>query len=284
MEQLEQYRQKLFAIAYKMTRSVAEAEDIVQDVFLAAARQPPTTIKVMESYLAKAVMNRSLSLLNKKRQMIYPGIDLPEPLFQERFPDIQEQDISYALLLLLQKLNPIERAVFLLRETFDYGYDEISEMLELREDNCRQIMHRVKDKIASDQSRYHPSAEESAALVRTFIQTCATGDMMQLASYLKENITIYSDGGGKVTAARQPIYGRNHCLAFLSHLYDKTGDKLSFKMATINGASGIAFYDKLTGAADTIMLFDWDQGQIAALYFVRNTDKLGYCPPLLPPA
>jgi RNA polymerase sigma-70 factor (ECF subfamily) len=282
MEQLEQYRPRLFAIAYKMTKSVAEAEDIVQDVFLATGRLPLANINNLEGYLAKAVMNRSLSLLEKKQHVFYPGTDLPEPLFQERFPYIQEPDISYALLLLLQKLNPVERAVFLLRETFDYGYNEISAMLELKEDNCRQMMHRIKEKLASDQSRYRPSAEESAALVRTFIQTCTTGDMTQLASYLKENITIYSDGGGKVTAARQPIYGRANCLAFLSHLYDKTAGKLSFSLTTINGAAGIAFYNKLTGAADTIMLFDWDQGQLAALYFVRNTDKLGYCPPLIP--
>ncbi len=146
IELFEKYKRILFVVAYKMTKSLADAEDIVQDVFISFSKQTLNDIQNLENYLVKSVMNRSLSLLEKQKQITYPGINLPEPLFYERSHYIHEQDISYALLLLLQTLNPTERAIFILRETLAFDYTEIASILSIREADCRQQLHRAKEK------------------------------------------------------------------------------------------------------------------------------------------
>lgn len=273
MEPFENYRPKLFAVAYKMTKSVADAEDVVQDIFLRYASGAGGDIRNPEAYWVKAVMNRCLDLLEKKKHVIYPGIDLPEPLFAQRFDDAGGYDVSYALLVLLQKLNPVERAVFILRETLDYGYDEIAGILDLTEANCRQLLHRAKEKMSTGKVRNLPTAEERAALVKAFISG-TEGDVDQLLAYLKEDIGIYSDGGGKVSAARNPIFGREACAAFLTGIYKKFGDAFSMESAPLNGETGVLLRQKETGAVDTAMLMDLEDGKVISIYIVRNPDKL----------
>lgn len=276
--QFAQYKPILFAVAYKMTKSVADTEDVLQDVFISMAGQTATDIRNPESYWVKAVMNRCLNLLKKQQHFIYPGIDLPEPLFHEPAHPVLRQDVSYALVILLQKLNPAERAVFILRETLDYDYDEIANILSLEEDNCRQLLHRAKKKIVTGKTRQAPSPETSRQFIDTFLQTCASGDVQQLMNYLKEDITVYSDGGGKVSAARQPIYGRDNCIAFLTGLYKKSGGQLSYNIVPINGENGMVLYDELTGQAMTVIVFDITADIISNIYFIRNPDKIRHYP------
>jgi len=220
MESFETLRPHLFAVAYKMTKSVADAEDIVQDLFLRFASQEDGAIRDPEAYWVKAAMNRCLDLLEKKSRVTYIGPDLPEPLYRERFDEVRQHDVSYALLLLLQKLNPVERAVFILRETLDYGYDEIAGILGLQVANSRQLFHRAKEKITSDQVRHTPSQHERNQLVDAFISGIG-GEVESLLSYLKDDIVIYSDGGGKVSAAVKPIIGLMAGKAFLQGLLQK---------------------------------------------------------------
>ena len=273
MDVFETHRPKLFAVAYKMTKSVADAEDIVQDLFLRYAEHPPEGIRNTEAYWVKAVMNRSLDRLEKKKREVYTGIDLPEPLFAKQFEPVRDYDVSYALLLLLQTLNPQERAVFLLHETLDYTYPEIAEALDLREDHCRQLLHRAKEKVAAGKPRNRPSPEERAALLDAFVKGVGS-DMRLLVDYLKEDIVIYSDGGGKVAAALKPIEGREKCLLFMQGLYLKFGHTFYMEPAVVNGEIGIVLRQNGTGAVDTVMLPDFDGGEIANFYFIRNPDKL----------
>lgn len=272
MTSFETLRPALFAVAYKMTKSVADAEDILQDIFIRFS-QNETDVQHPKAYWVKTVMNRCLDLLEKKKRIVYPGIDLPEPLFYQQYEALQRYDVSYALLLLLQKLNPVERAVFILRETLNYGYDEIAQTLDLNEANCRQLFHRSKEKMAEPKVRNIPTEEERLSLVDAFMSG-ATGNVQQLVDYLKEDIVIYSDGGGKVSAARQPIMGRAYCLAFLQGLYAKFGSTFSVEKTWVNGEVSILFRRKEDGAADTIMWADMDGHGISALYFIRNPDKL----------
>jgi RNA polymerase sigma-70 factor (ECF subfamily) len=140
-------RPRLFALAYKMTKSVVDAEDIIQETFLAIGSLKPGTIKTPEAYLVRVVTNRCLSVLDQRKATYYPGPDLPEPLEDGFVPEATGQDLSYGLLLLLKRLKPAERAVFLLRESFDFEYDLIAEIVETSPDNCRQMLHRAKDKL-----------------------------------------------------------------------------------------------------------------------------------------
>lgn len=274
MKQFEEYRNKLFTVAYKMTKRVADAEDIVHDTFIAVANRQADAIHDVEGYLVRSVMNRCLTFLEKKKHIIYPGIDLPEPLFVEKFQQVQPQDISYALMVMLHTLNPLERAVFLLKETLDYGYTEVADVLSIKEDNSRQLFHRAKEKIASGKVRHTPTKEEAERIIQAFLLMCANGDTALLMSFLKEDVSIYSDGGGKVPAARNPIFGRDNCIAFLLGIYNKTGDVLTYTLTHINGEPGIVFYNKLSGGVDTAVALAFEDHAITAFYFIRNPDKL----------
>ncbi|NLR62708.1 sigma-70 family RNA polymerase sigma factor [Chitinophaga varians] len=273
MTAFDQYKPTLFAVAYKMTKNAMDAEDILQDVFLAYSRQDATTIANPENYLVKAVMHRCLSLLEARKKTVYPGIDLPSPLFQERFSYIHDRDISFALLILLQTLNPLERAVFILRETLSYDYGEIAAILTLEQDHCRQLFHRAKERIAAGRRRYAPADEQRTALFHAFLEACSSGDTARLMTYLKEDITIYSDGGGKATAAQVPLIGRATAAAFLLGIYAKQNEKLAYSMTTINGEPGLICYDA-AGAVDTVILVSVDEEGVQTVYFVRNPDKL----------
>ncbi|NML38510.1 sigma-70 family RNA polymerase sigma factor [Chitinophaga sp. G-6-1-13] len=273
MTAFEQYKPTLFAVAYKMTKNAMDAEDILHDVFLAYSRQDAAVIVHPENYLVKAVMHRCLSLLEARKKTVYPGIDLPSPLFQERFSYIHDRDISFALLILLQTLNPLERAVFILRETLSYSYEEIAAVLTLEQDHCRQLFHRAKERIAAGKMRYSPADEQRTALFQAFLEACSGGDTARLMTYLKDDITIYSDGGGKATAAQVPLVGRATAAAFLLGIYAKQGSKLTFAVTAINGGPGVICYDA-NGAVDTVMLVSMDEEGVHAVYFVRNPDKL----------
>lgn len=272
MDAFETYRPKLFAVAYKMTKSVADAEDIVQDLFLRYS-QAPEGVHNPEAYWVKACMNRCLDLLEKKSRLAYVGSDLPEPLHPTRFDALRQHDVSYALLLLLQKLNPVERAVFLLRETLDYGYPEIADMLDLGEANCRQLLHRAKEKISTGTIRRVPTPEERRSLVDAFVSGAA-GNVDELLAYLKEDIVIYADGGGKVAAATKPIVGAAHVAAYLHGLQQKFGHAVDWEVSSVNGEAAVLFRRKDDGVVDTVLLLDVTDEGIGAMYVIRNPDKL----------
>jgi RNA polymerase sigma-70 factor (ECF subfamily) len=241
LELFEKHKPTLFVVAYKMTKNVMDAEDILHDIFISFSKQPIQGIQNVESYLVKSVMNRCLTFIEKQKNIQYTGIDLPSPLFNDRFTYVHDQDISYALLLLLHKLNPIERAIFILRETLDYQHDEIAEILAINEENCRQLLHRAKEKMSSNKTRFIPSKEHSEALINAFLYTCASGDVEQLMILMKADIILYSDGGGKVTAALNPIVGNQKCIYFLTKLYTKIKAEIKVEMTSINGENGILF-------------------------------------------
>lgn len=275
IQQFNEYRPRLFAIAYKMTKSIADAEDVLQDTYVSMSRQANALVQNPEAYWVKSVINRCLLLLERKDKLSYPGINLPEPLFEEAYPEMHSQDVGYALLVLLQKLNPVERAVFLLKETFDYSYKEIAEWLVLEEAHCRQLLHRAREKMASPALRFRPEKETQKTLIYTFMEVCANGKVDQLMHFLKEDITIFSDGGGKAFAALHPIPGREKCIQFLMGLVQKRGEQLIAEPMIVNNETGILFFDKSNGnALDTVMLFSFEGSVITDIYFIRNPDKL----------
>ncbi|UUZ80331.1 sigma-70 family RNA polymerase sigma factor [Paenibacillus sp. P26] len=224
MEELyDQYRAPLFTLAYQLTGSAADAEDAVQDVFFKACYVHPERLAEPKAYLCKMVTNHCLNLqksARKKREM-YVGPWLPEPI---RTPEadtlettvVRRDLLSYAMLVLLERLTPSERVVFVLREALGFDYPEIAELLGKQEANCRKLMSRARSKMGI--SEEEPVAAEAVELewVSRFLTSLEQGNVDHVLSLLTEDVMLFSDGGGKVTAATRPIQTRVQVARFLA--------------------------------------------------------------------
>lgn len=205
------YRPLLFAIAYRMLGSVMEAEDVVQEAFLRWQPASEHEIGSTKAYLTTITTHLCLDHLKRayvKREE-YPGPWLPEPVMIHT-PEMlagDEDSLSFAFLILLERLSPVERAAFLLREVFDYGYDELADILAISKVNCRQIVHRARKLIKSERQRSPVKAAEQEKILRRFLEACRNGDLDQLLDLLKEDVAAWTDGGGKVRALPNIIQG-----------------------------------------------------------------------------
>ncbi|WP_036714247.1 RNA polymerase sigma-70 factor [Paenibacillus ehimensis] len=278
-----EYKPLLFSIAYRMLGSVSEAEDIIHDLFLAVSRTDPGTIQNAKAYLCKSVTRRCIDQLKsaRARREVYVGQWLPEPLQTPDKEDPLQQatrndDISFAFLLLLEQLNPVERAIFVLREAFDYDYKEIADMLDKSEAACRKTYSRLKQKLnVAEALPPQPSLPESQSLVRSFLRAVSTGDVLQFIHLLTEDAVLHSDGGGKVRAALRPILGADRIAAFLVGIASKGTVLTRSVPVSFNGGAGLL----VDGSRSRIaLLFEFEGTRIRAMYFVNNPDKLSYLP------
>jgi len=300
-------RPYLFSIAYRMLGSATDAEDAIQDVFVSLQRierDEAEEIRNEKAYLAKLIVNRCLNHLKSagRRKEDYVGEWLPIPIVDRSEPlpeDAAErkEDISYALLVLLERLNPLERAAFVLRETMDCDYSEIAMLLDQSETNCRQLVSRAKRKLETDRkgegSSGLPAAWASRSehpkeleLVRRFVSAFSRGQIEELASLLTEDAILLMDGGGRVHAAINPIYGRERSLALLKAMYSNSLAGARFEhVETKEAGPSIAAWreDRLIA----LLMFDWgpdrDSGEsLRRLFTIYNPDKLkllGLAPP-----
>lgn len=278
-----EYKPLLFSIAYRMLGSVSEAEDIIHDLFLAVSRTDPGTIQNAKAYLCKSVTRRCIDQLKsaRARREVYVGQWLPEPLQTPDKEDPLQQatrndDISFAFLLLLEQLNPVERAIFVLREAFDYDYKEIADMLDKSEAACRKTYSRLKQKLnVAEAPPPQPSLSESQSLVRSFLRAVSTGDVLQFIHLLTEDAVLHSDGGGKVRAALRPILGADRIAAFLVGIASKGTVLTRSVPVSFNGGAGLL----VDGSRSRIaLLFEFEGTRIRAMYFVNNPDKLSHLP------
>jgi RNA polymerase sigma-70 factor (ECF subfamily) len=212
LETFNQYRPLLFSIAYRMLGSVMDAEDMVQETYLRWEQAYGNEIQSPKAYLSAIITRLCIDQLRSARAQreVYPGPWLPEPLITGEpagTADIAalNESLSMAFLILLEKLPPVERAVFLLREVFDYPYGDIAAIVNKSEANCRQMVSRSKAYIAAGRPRFEVSPAEQQQLTSQFIEACTAGDLDNLVNILAEDIILWSDGGGKGAAARQPI-------------------------------------------------------------------------------
>lgn len=278
------YKPLLFSIAYRMLGMVSDAEDIVQDVFLTVQKVDPHQVTNMKAYLCKMTTNRCIDLLKStaKQREVYPGPWLPEPLFTENLTDpyeqlLQDDTISYAMLKLLHVLNPVERAVFILREAFSFEYADIANILDKSEANCRKLMSRAKQKLSPDRSYTKLHTQQSAKLVEQFIAAARSGNIEDLISVLAQDVILYTDGGGKVKAALKPIYGHERVIKFLVGVAGKLPSDITAHPAPINGQVGLLFtsnHRPHTAAIIALEEVKEEEHLIKRLYFVMNPDKL----------
>lgn len=286
IETFQALRPKLFGIAYRMVGSASEAEDILQEAWLRFQTVDPQEIRSSEALLTTIVTRLCLDQLKsaQTRREVYPGIWLPEPVSTPtmRVADdpldsvMKLESISLAFLYLLESLGPEERAVFLLREVFDYEYSAIADFLQKSEAACRQIFSRAKKHVASHRPRLSTSADEHQRVFASFVQAVETGDLDNLMTLMSEDVVCYGDGGGKATAAARPLHGREAVARFVKGTQRtgfKPGDQV--EMPVINGRQGILIRNA-QGQVTTALALEIVDGLIQGLYFVRNPDKLKY--------
>ena len=284
-EDFERHRSLLFSIAYRMLGSVAEAEDVVQEAYLRWREVPEGEVRSPKSYLSAVVTRLSIDRLRSARREEYIGPWLPEPLISDRAEELAAHDeldesLSTAFLVLLESLNPVERAVFLLREVFGYDYEEISSIVRKSEANCRQIARRARQSVAARRPRFERSLEKEKMLTERFVEACMSGDMEGLLELLSEDVTLWSDGGGKVAAAPYPIHGPEKVARFLVGVLRTVPPGFFAHPARVNGGPGAIGYvdDHPTG----VVALDVAEGRIRRVRIVVNPDKLRTVPPASP--
>ena len=284
IEDFERHRSLLFSIAYRMLGSVADAEDIVQEAYLRWREVPEAEVRSPKSYLAAVVTRLSIDRLRSAQvqREEYIGPWLPEPLVTNRAEegaDLVEVDesLSLAFLVVLESLNPVERAVFLLREVFDYDYEEISGIVGKSEANCRQIARRARSAVAARRPRFERSPEQEERLTRRFVETCMSGDMEGLLKLLSEDVNLWSDGGGKVAAAPYPIYGPAGAARFLLRVLRTVPPEFSARLTRVNGGPGVVGY--VDGYPTSVVALDVADGYVQGIRIVVNPEKLRAIPP-----
>lgn len=275
------YHTPLFSLAYRMLGSVMDAEDIVQEAFLKFDQLPNADgIQNEIAYLYKIVTNSCLDLLRSsaKKRELYVGPWLPEPLINSEDlagnPSesyLQQESISTAYLLLLQQLNAMERAVFLLREIFSYSYDEIAEVLDKSSANCRQIYHRAKKSIDFDPNE-KPKISIAEEQVKEFVNSLLHGNTSKLLELVNENVVFYSDGGGKIRAAQVPVYGFDLVIKLHQNLLKMYDGQYSFSFLMVNGLPGIRL--SMNNGIQYIYSFAFKKNKIQTIFSVSNPEKL----------
>jgi RNA polymerase sigma-70 factor, ECF subfamily len=286
VEEFEAHRPRLFGIAYRMLGSVAEAEDMVQETFLRYQASALDAIRSPAAFLTTVVTRLCLNQLAsaRARREAYIGLWLPEPVRSDEAaadagatsPAHQaelHESISLAFLVLLEQLTPAERAVFLLREVFDYSYVEIATIVEKDEGACRQIFSRAKKRLVSERPRFTATAEQHRRLLGQFIQAVNSGTLTGLMHLLAEDVTLWADGGGKVRgAARRPLHGRVAVARFVlaSTRYLPAG--VTVEVVEVNGQpAAILRTDK---QAVLLIALEIDQIQVRGIRVIGNPEKL----------
>lgn len=282
----QEYRHAMTALSYRLTGSWSEAEDLVQDVFAELQQNELLDdIRQPKSYLMRAVVNRSLNALKSPRlsRETYTGPWLPEPVFEPQ-PATQldrlllEEQVSYAFMVLLERLTPEERTVFVLRESFAMEYEEIADILGKSVVACRKLLSRARQKIKSEPATAAPAdGKKAETWSREFMKAATSGNFGPLLDLIREDAVLISDGGGKVRAAINPILTRARIIAFWQGIQAKGTLRGDWVPTRINGEMGLVHYRD--GKVVHIIMFEGDtQGRIRRFYMVSNPDKLTGAP------
>jgi RNA polymerase sigma factor (sigma-70 family) len=270
---MEALRRLLITYAYNITGSYEDSKDIVQDAYL-NFMHIEETIENKKAYLIRTVINLSINFKNRQKKLLldYPGAWLPEPVATEKADAgiNSKETLSYSLMVLLEKLNARQRAVFILKEAFNYDHEEIAEVLGMTVENSRKILSRAKEQLRSGDTV--TSKKVSSAYVDNFINVIHSTDMQALEKLLNEDIVLVSDGGGKVPASLKPVEGKEYVIKFLLGVYNKFYRSQRIEKTFINHQPALLYFinDELTNC----QVFSLSEGKIKNIYFIRNPDKL----------
>jgi RNA polymerase sigma-70 factor, ECF subfamily len=272
-------RARLFAIAYRMLGTRADAEDVLQDAWLRWHQADRSSLQSAEAWLVTVVTRLAIDRLRaaKTEREAYVGFWLPEPLVavDERTPESAAElagELSVAMLWVLERLAPEERAAFLLRQVFDRDYDEIAGLLGKSEAACRQMVHRAQTRVLQEQPRFNVPADAHRRVLEKFMQAARSGQRDALQALLAEEVQLVSDGGGKVPSFGHILEGA-HRIANLYWVTTKKNEgRVVYRLAWINGEPGLLRY--IDDTLESAQAFVTDGERIVAIYAVRNPDKL----------
>lgn len=273
------HRNLLFTVAYEMLGSAADAEDVLQETWLRWVGVDLGTVRDQRAYLVRIATRQALSRLRTlgRRKESYVGPWLPEPLLTA--PDVAEdvelaESVSMAMLLVLETLAPTERAVFVLREVFDLGYDEIAEAVDKSPAAVRQIAHRARAHVAARRPRGAVSPAETRDALDAFQRAADTGDLQSLLDILAPDVVFLGDGGGIKQAVPRPVVGADKVGRLLAAGLGRMAEVGTLRPATVNGHPALVL--RADGEIDTVMAVRIDDGLITGLYAVRNPEKLSH--------
>ena len=280
------HRGLLFSVAYRMLGSVADAEDMLQETFIRWQKAADEEIRSPRAYLVTIITRLCINQLQSARvqREEYVGEWLPEPLVTDPASDPLgmvkvDESLSMAFLFLLERLNPMERAVFLLREVFEYEYAEIAKVLGQTEANCRQILRRAKRHVGDLRRRFDASTTEHSDLLVRFLKASRSGDLQGLVDLLAGDVVLHTDGGGKAIALPNEVRGADTVArTILQRMANNVPKEASGRLAKINGDPGFVGY--VNGKPFSAITLDVRGGRIQGIYIVTNPEKLARLPNL----
>ena len=282
LDQFEAYRPLMFSIAYRMLGSAMEAEDMVQETYLRYQSVNLETIRSPKAFLSAIITRLCLNQLElaRTKREVYVGEWLPEPistdnetLLSSNNPSSLYDSISMGFMVLLENLTPLERAVFLLRQVFDYGYDEIAKILDKEESACRQLFSRAQKHIEDHRPRFKPSAEAHQHLLGQFLQTVSAGDMDGFMALLTEDVTLHTDGGGKARgAATRTLQGQDATAKFIIASLRLVPANFTYAIEQVNNEAALVL--RTNGSPFNVIFIEAEGDKIRTLRVIGNPDKL----------
>jgi RNA polymerase sigma-70 factor (ECF subfamily) len=276
-----EHRPVLVGAAYRIVGTVADAEDVVQEVWLRWADVERAEVRDVRAFLVTVTTRLALNRLRqqKSRRESYIGPWLPEPVASDKSPEQAAEiadDVSMAMLVVLESLSPLERAAFVMREVFDLPFAEIAATLDRSEAAVRQLAHRARSHVHARQPRQAVDEAQHAEITSRFLQVTTDGDIDALIAMLAPDVVLIADGGGKKRAALQPLYGPENVARWMLAVMQRPDEKPVIRLIELNGELAIAAYDG--DRPDTVGFVEAGAEGITSLYLVRNPDKLGSVP------
>jgi RNA polymerase sigma-70 factor (ECF subfamily) len=268
-------RPAMFALAYRITGNRADAEEIVQDAFLRLhGAAPGDEVRSLKAYLTTITARLSFNRLRdqRARREAYVGEWLPEPLVTEGEPEIDPKDVSFALVAVLERLAPLERVVFVLRNAFDFTFREIAPVVGRDAVTCRKIFSRARARVREERPRFDVDRERHGALLRSFAEAARGGDRAKLVSLLAEDVALHGDGGGKAIANKKPVIGRDAVAQFVIATTRTVPSEATLDEIELNGAPGLVL--RAAGRALVAILIETDGEHIHSVFAIANPDKL----------
>jgi RNA polymerase sigma-70 factor (ECF subfamily) len=272
----EELRPAMISLAYRITGSRADAEDIVQDAFLRFQNSAPDqAIRSLKAYLGTITARLSLNRLRdqRARRETYISEWLPEPLPTQYDPIALAEDVSFALLIVLERLSPLQRVVFILKSAFDFSFDEIAPIVGRSPVACRKLYSRGHARILEERARFPVDRERHRALLRTFEAACRGNDLETLLESLSESVVLHGDGGGKALGLKKPLEGAEAVARFAIALAHRMPADAQTHEIELNGAPAIALSSQ--GRPFVVIMAEIQENRIHRIYAIANPDKLG---------
>jgi RNA polymerase sigma-70 factor (ECF subfamily) len=272
----EDLRPAMFALAYRITGSRADAEDVVQDAFLRFHDSAPDeAIRSLKAYLTTITARLSLNRLRDQqaRRETYIGEWLPEPLLTPDSPMALAGELSFALLVVLERLSPLERVVFILKNAFDFSFEEIAPIVGRNPVTCRKLFSRARARVLEEQPRFQVDRETHRALLRSFETAARGNDMAALLDLLSEGVVLHGDGGGKAVALKKPLTGADAVARFAIALARSSPADMQRHEIELNGAPALALSSQ--GRPFVVLMIETEEDRIRNIFAISNPDKIG---------